>query len=242
MTSAIQSPIIVPPRFSGPPSVGNGGYCCGLVAATLAGSSAVECTIRKPIPVGRELVLRLEPGRTKLFDGEELVIEGVSSEFTIECPFPVTFAEADAAAKRSPAFQNHPFPTCFVCGPQRPDQDGLRVYPGPVESQEGFPNLYAAPWVPALEFAEQSGTVRAEIIWAALDCPTGFAAGFPYEGKLVTGRLAVKLLRPVTAGEECVLMSWSLGSNGRKCHSAAVLVNSLGLPCAEAKATWIRLT
>jgi hypothetical protein len=242
MKTATEPTIIVPPRFCGPPSTGNGGYACGLTAAALGRDRAVECTIRKPIPIGRELRVEVNGDRASLMDGEELIIEAVATNVTVDYPSPVTFFEAQDAAKRSPAFDSHPFPTCFVCGPQRPDHDGLNVFPGPTESQGGFDNLYAATWIPAAEFAGTDGEVHSEFIWAALDCPTGFAAGFPYEGKLVTGRLAVRLLAPVHAGEECVLVSWSLGGEGRKCHAAAALFNSQGLPCAEAKATWIRLT
>src|SRR5437868_6157104 len=48
------------------------------------------------------------------------------------------------------------------------------------------------------------------------------------EGKLVTGRLAVRCLLPVRAGEKCVLLSWRLGIDGRKHRAAAALLNEHG--------------
>jgi hypothetical protein len=73
-----------------------------------------------------------------------------------------------------------------------------------------------------------------------MDCPTGFAAGFPTAGKLVTGRLSVQQLKGVHAGAGCVIMSWPLGIGGRKHFSAACLYQDGDL-CAVARATWIRL-
>ena len=239
LTSAERS-VVVAKRFCGPPENGNGGYTCGLVAHTLTGA-AVECTIRKPIPIERALRIDVDGNRARLLDGDELVIEGVATDIDLPLPAPTRFAEAQEAVKRSPAYQNHPFPTCFVCGPERREHDGLRVFPGPVQAQEGFANLFAAPWIPAPEFADETGHVRSEFIWAAADCPTGFAAGFPYQGKLVTGRLAVKILADVRAEDQCVLMSWSLGTDGRKCHAGAALFDSAGNARAVAKATWIRV-
>ncbi|HEX6467238.1 MAG TPA: hypothetical protein VFZ99_08035, partial [Terriglobales bacterium] len=70
---------------------------------------------------------------------------------------------------------------------------------------------------------------------------TGFAGGFPWAGKLVTGRLAVHQLQPVIAMEPHVIVSWPLGWEGRKSHAAAALYNSSGELCAQARATWIKL-
>lgn len=230
----------VPERFCGPPQSGNGGYTCGLLAQALPDASAVECTIRRPIPIDREMRVFAEGSRARLMDGEVLVIEAVGAELDLELPAPVAWEEAVVASKRSPAFQDHPFPTCFVCGPDRSDHDGLRLFPGMTSKQNGFESFFAAAWVPAAEFAHD-GFVRTEIIWAAMDCPTGFAAGFPWAGKLVTGRLTVKLLAPVPVHARCVIQSWSLGDDGRKCHAGAVLRSGLGDTHAIAKATWIRI-
>ncbi len=241
MLLATSQTIRVTQRFCGPPASGNGGYTCGMLAKTLPGAAAVECTIRKPIPIERELRVELREGKAILLDGDEAVIEAAATDYEFELPHGVGLAAAKSAMSMSPAHLNHPFPTCFVCGPERAEHDGLRIFAGPAERQNGFENLFAAPWIPAREFADEEGRVHPEFVWAAMDCPTGFAAGFPYEGKLVTGRLGVKLIRAVRAEDECVLMSWSLGNEGRKCHAGAVLYNSRSEACAIARATWIRL-
>ena len=97
-----------------------------------------------------------------------------------------------------------------------------------------------AAWVPDLEFGASDQLLRPEFLWAAMDCPTGFAAGFPTAGKLVTGRLAVQQLKEIRTGAGCLLMSWPLGIEGRKHFSAACLYQDDEL-CAVARATWIRI-
>ena len=116
----------------------------------------------------------------------------------------------------------------------------MRIFPGLV-SGAAEPPVFASAWIPAAEFTDRSRSVRREFVWAALDCPTGFAAGFPYMGKLVTGRLAVAPAREIKAEEKCVIMSWPLGIDGRKHHAAAALFGEDGTVRAEAKATWIKL-
>ena len=176
----------------------------------------------------------------KLSAGGELIAEAKPTQISLDLIRPVTFTEAQHAAEQSPAFKNHPFPTCFVCGPLRADGDGLRIFPGIVRDNE-IGHVFASPWIPAKEFADLSGHIKPEFIWSAMDCPTGFAGGFPYQGKLVTGRLAVHQLAPVRAGEHCVIMSWLLGIEGRKHHAAAALYGEDQTARATAKATWIKL-
>lgn len=230
--------VSIPARFSGPPNSGNGGYTCALLARHIG--NPAEVTLRKPIPIERSMQVVRDGDSFKLMAGEDLIAEGKPTTIDIELPNAVSYAEAQAAAEQSPAFKNHPFPTCFVCGPQRPHGDGLRIFPGIIgEAASG--HIFACGWQPAREFAEADGNIKPEFIWSAMDCPTGFAGGFPYMGKLVTGRLAVKLVAPVRAEEKCVIMSWPLGIDGRKHHAAAALFGEEGSVRAEAKATWIKL-
>lgn len=233
--------ILIPKRFCGPPDSGNGGYTCGLVAQTLKGPS--EVTLRMPIPIEKAMQVEfVDAQHVHLKSGDDLVAEGARFDLDLGAAPPVGFEQASEAAAKSPAFVDHPFPTCFVCGPLRDEGDGLRIFPGRVAADESdFHNVFAAPWVPDASLANQQGVIPDEIVWAALDCPTGFAGGFPYEGKLVTGRLGAKLLSPVRAGEKCTLVSWRTGIDGRKHHAACVLVGESGEVHAQSKATWIKL-
>ncbi len=230
------SRIFIAKRFCGPPDSGNGGFSSGLVANTL--STTAECTLRKPVPIERELVVQPRDSGAVLLDGDQLILECVPAQIDLALRSPVSVPQAEGAAANSPGLRDHPFPTCFVCGPQRAPGDGLRIFPGQVE---GSPELWAAPWTPDVSLANPNGAVKPEFVWAAMDCPTGFAGGFPWAGKLVTGRLAVHQITPVQAGEPHVIVSWPLGWEGRKSHAAAALYNAAGELCAQARATWIKL-
>jgi hypothetical protein len=244
----------VPRRFCGPPDSGNGGYTCGLLARELGG--VVECTLRAPVPL--EVPLEFERTATggALRHNRKLIVEGSPTTIAVAPPAPVSVQEAMEAMKASPALDpRHPFPTCFVCGPKRGLHDGLRIFPAAFPSTTADPSsqaqgdsapvaaphhLFVAAWAPDAEFGDGDQFLRLEFLWAAMDCPTGFAAGFPTAGTLVTGRLAVEQLKPIRTGSGCVLMSWPLGVEGRKHFSAACLYQSEQL-CAVAKATWVRI-
>ena len=62
---------------------------------------------------------------------------------------------ATAASRIYEGFSNHAFPRCFVCGPDRDEGEGLRIFPGLLEG-----GAVAAPWVPHRAFADEGGVVR----------------------------------------------------------------------------------
>jgi hypothetical protein len=244
----VAASIVIDPRFNGPPESGNGGYTCGLLAHWIDGPARV--TLRSPPPLGVPLAVIVEGGRARLVDGEVLVAEAEptgsdpsgGSDPPGEPPAAVSVDEARAAAARSAFLEVHPFPTCFVCGPRRAEHDGLRIYAGPVEGRD----LFAAPWTPAADLARGDGTLPAEIVWAALDCPTS-APGMNEPGPdgsllpIVLARLAVDLRAPVEAGAEHVVTSWEIGRDGRKREAGSALFDAGGRLLASARALWIEL-
>jgi len=95
----------------------------------------------------------MEPGGLELRNGQQAVAQAARTELDLEPP---TVSYEDAVRAARPA-ENHPFPMCFVCGPER--ADGLRILPGPVAGRE----LIAAPWTPGLDLAvarEVPSTIR----------------------------------------------------------------------------------
>ena len=158
-------------RFNGPPNSGHGGYVSGILASYIA--ACAEVTLRAPPPLGRRLSIeRLESGIVHLSDGGVSIAEGRPAELPLDIPDPPTLEESAIAAKAYPGFEEHPFPTCFGCGHERAEGDGLRIFSGPVTGSE----VLAAPWIPDASLAGQTGKVRNEFLWAALDCPGGWAA------------------------------------------------------------------
>jgi hypothetical protein len=157
----------------------------------------------------------------------------------IDVPEPVSYEEAETATKSYLGFRQHTFPTCFACGPQRTQGDGLRIFPGWVRGRD----VVAAPWTPYLSLADEDGLVRPEFVWAALDDPGAWSLWTePNEGRpVVLGRMAAKLLAPVRAGERCVVTGWPLGEDGRKLYSGTALFSADGDLRAFARATWVRI-
>ncbi|MGB2694849.1 MAG: hypothetical protein WBD55_06625 [Dehalococcoidia bacterium] len=224
-------------RFCGPPDSGNGGYVCGVLASFVDGPA--EVTLRAPPPLEHALTVeRLDGGGAALRDGDDIVAEASPATFDVEVPAPVDIATAQEAARHSLALDDKsPFRTCFVCGSQRDESDGLRIFPGLVDG----PTTVAAPWTPDASLADDRGFVRPEFVWAALDCPSGFGTGFGPETLAVLGKLAAKAVTPVEVGRRYVVMGWSLGSEGRKLYGGSALFAEDGALCAYARATWVML-
>ncbi len=217
--------MIVARRFNGPPDSGNGGYTCGLVAGVLGG--VAEVTLRLPPPLDRELEVVRDARRVEIRDGERLVAEAEPAELDVDVPAPVSVDEAERASERYAGFEHHAYNTCFVCGPNRPD--GLRVYAGPVESREG---VVASPWTPPED-------VTPEVVWAALDCPSGWAVDdFQREGVLL-GRMATEIDRLPISGEPHVVIGWRVGEEGRKRFAGSALLTADGEVLARSRSTWI---
>jgi hypothetical protein len=211
----------IDPRYNGPPGSGNGGYTCGLVAELVGGPA--EVTLRLPPPLGAPLWWDGE----RLLDGEAVVAEGRPAEVDVEPPPPVPFDEAEAASRRYPGFERHAFPTCFVCGPEREDGDGLRIFAAPVDGRD----VVAAPWVPH--------EVSKALVWAALDCPGAIAVGWSGRGEWLLGRMTGRVDGVPRIGERCVVTARPLGRDGRKGYAATAAYGEDGRLLGVARQVWI---
>jgi hypothetical protein len=211
--------MIIPARFNGPPGSGNGGYCAGV----FADGARCEVTLRRPPPL--DTPLSMVDGQVRAPDGEVVAEVVPTGELATAVP-PIRYADAVRASTGYPGFVDHPFPTCYVCGPDR--ADGLRIFPGPVSQ-----DTTAAPWtVP--------DGVTPATVWAALDCPGGWAvigAGRPY----VLGRIAVLLHRMPVPGDRCVVLGALSTVEGRKALVHTTLYGPDGTELARARATWVRV-
>jgi hypothetical protein len=153
----------------------------------------------------------------------------------------VSLDDAVAAAGRARYYQNPVFPGCFVCGPARRPGDGLRIFPGPVAGGQ----LLAAPWTPDPSVADADGTVRPEVVWAALDCPSGLAvaeaARLPADTSMLLGRMTASLATPPRAGDRCRVLAWPGERDGRKLAASSALLGPGGRVLAAARAVWVTL-
>ena len=77
------------------------------------------------------------------------------------------------------------------------------------------PILVAAGWRVPITVAEEHGVVPDAIIWAALDCATGWAHFQPGESALL-GRLTARIHRRVYPGGTYSVVARATGREGRK--------------------------
>lgn len=220
-------------RFRGPPQSGNGGYSCGVLAEGVSGVATV--TLRLPPPLDRSLTLSGDGEQSRLTDGENIVGEATRSTLDLEVPEPPGLEVAVESSRRYAGFETHPFPGCFVCGPERAPGDGLRIFPGRV----GTTDIVAAPWTPDGSLRGADGVVDRRYVWAALDCPSYF--GLPSAPLALLGRLTASIEVLPEIGEPLVAIGWPIETEGRKYFAGSALANRDGEVLARAAATWIEL-
>jgi len=220
------SPLVVDARHNGPPGSGNGGWTAGLIGAFIT-AGLPEVTLRKPPPLEIPLTVIYTPEGLRVVDPSEVIIATASSrEDDISPVDSVSLAEAEQASANYPGHGRHHFPTCFVCGPQRPD--GLNIFPGKLPD-----GRTASPF-------EVPADVDEVTIWAALDCPGGWTV-IEGDRPWVLGRFAVTIDHVPKAGERCVVVGQAISREGRKALVRTTLYTPGERVAARAEATWIAL-
>jgi hypothetical protein len=242
---ASMTSIVIEKRFCGPPKSANGGYVSGLVAAHIDGDA--EITLLAPPPLDQPLEIVAGEHGVELRTAETTLAKGRRARIDVpEIPM-VDFREAQDLVGRSPYdASRHPLPGCFVCGPARAEGDGLRIIPRPLPSRpDRKTGTLAAPWVPHSNLASADGAVANEFIWAALDCPTGFAGlgaqhlGMNGDEMVLLGRMGTYIAKRPRAGDRCVITAWPTGREGRKLFANSALLSSDGQLLATAQTTWV---
>lgn len=228
--------LVIDRRYNGPPDSGNGGYVCGAFAVATDADVRVRLLAPPPLDTPLEVAPGDAPGTYLLRQGDRPVASATEAALTLEVPAAPPYVQAVWAAQHYVGFQQHTFPDCFVCGPHRRRGDGLRIFPGVLDS-----GIVAAPWLPADDLDGGDGKVAVEFLWAALDCPGYFAVVQDSPRPMVLGEMHAHVDRRVRVGGPCTVIGWSLGSDGRKHHSGTALFDEDGELFARARATWVEL-
>ncbi|MCD4533609.1 hypothetical protein LRP67_05895 [Nocardioides sp. cx-169] len=245
--------LIVPRRFCGPPSSGNGGWTAGALAATIpldAGRGhawpAVTVALRQPPPLDVALPLTDDGGaRVATYDGRP-VAQARRAERDLEPVGPVPADEARGAEATYPGLRSHPFPTCFACGTEREEGDGLRIFPGEVTPEDGQARA-AGTWRPHPSHAEDWHEYRDDVphaslpvTWAALDCVGAWAADMA-DRPMVLGTMTARVDALPAIDEEHVVVGAARGQEGRKTFTASTLYDADGRVVACAEHVWITI-
>jgi len=256
--SATSSELLVPRRFCGPPSSGNGGWTAGALAALIPHDCpedrsrswpTIRVALRQPPPLDSPMTVSEDDGSTVATFGGAVVARATVVEdrpMTVE---PVSPAEARAASATYPGHTSHPFPTCFACGTDRGEGDGLRIFPGRVADQDGPDQQsrvrVAATWSPHPSVGEDFHAYADELpraslatTWAALDCIGGWAGDLTERLMVLAGMTARVDALPVI-GEQHVVVGLALGQEGRKTFTASTLYDADGRVVACAEHVWV---
>lgn len=245
--------LTIPFRFRGPARSGNGGYTAGELAERVPQEEErpfVEVTLRQPPPLDVAMTVQQvtadDPAGaggqalTVLFRDGARIAEARPVEADVEPVEAVSVGLATDAMARFPGLVSHPFPTCFACGVDREEGDGLRIFPGEVA-----PGRVASLWVPHASLAESSDLLDQQdervgigTAWAALDCVGGWA-GDMEERKMVLGRITARVDALPVVGEPHVVMGQARGQQGRKTFTASTVYDSDGRIVARAAHVWV---
>ncbi len=230
--------VLVPHRFRGPNTSGNGGYSAGAVAAALGlPLGPAEVTLTLPPPLDVDLPVLAEADGIRVEHAGRPVALARPGALALDIPDPIGFEAAARASEHCPWLSDHPYPQCFVCGTGRPD--GLRIFPGPVPGRR----VAAAAWVPDASVCADDDTVLPAVVWASVDCPSLFGYGCfaDWPALMLLGRFTAEVHRLPRLDEPCVAMGWALGHEGRKYDTAAALHTADGELLAASRARWITL-
>jgi hypothetical protein len=232
--------LVIAPRFCGPPGSGNGGYVCGRIAAYVDGPLTV--TLRQPPPLATPMAVERDgESSVRIHHGRTLIAEATSSPDSpaLEIPGPVSMAEAHAVAGCARYYTDPVFPDCFVCGMGRGTGDGLRIFPGPLADRP----LWAAPWTPDPSITDADGRAWPDVVWAALDCPSGIAAAeaadLARDTAILLGQMTASLAVLPVAGDQCQVIAWPGGRDGRKLTAGSALLGPGGKVLAAARTVWL---
>jgi hypothetical protein len=226
-----------PASRCGPPGMVNGGWVSGSVAGHL-GTGPVEVLLRNPTPLDSPLELRAADDHAVLMDGTTMLVAARRTTASPIPPAPVTPDEARGAEDRFVGHHDHPFPGCFVCGTERPNGDGLRVFTGPVA---GRPGAVAGVLVPRAGHGDADGRLPAATVWAALDCPTAWPHMRP-GGAALLGRMRGQVFSALAVDRPYVVVGEASGEDGRKLFSRSAVYDPSGGLVGAAEATWISIS
>jgi hypothetical protein len=233
--SAVAEQIVIAARFKGPPESANGGYACGVVARRIGDSA--EVNLRKPPPLEKPLTLE-EGEPVRLLDGDQVVADGRPVVVEVAIPEPPSLREAEQAVEEYVGFKDHPFPGCFVCGPDREAGDGLQLFPGAVAGRQ----IVASPWLADASLAAEDGHVATEVVWAALDCPTGFGCDYSAAANpSVLARLRGTIVGRAEVDRPHIAIGWPIAVDGRKREGGSALFTTDGDLIAFAQGLWVEL-
>jgi hypothetical protein len=236
--------LVVPRRFRGPATSGNGGWTSGSLAQLLAPQvpgPPVRVRLSAPPPLELPMAIVRDGATVVAEHGGRPVLTatlmGEGEPDGLDPVPPVGYDAALTAGERYAGLRDHPFPECFACGPARARDDALRLRPGALEPPVPGVDVATA-WSPGEADVGVDGAVPVPLLWAALDCPGGWSVdivGRP----MVLGTMTARVLARPRSGEQCVVTGRAVHVGERKALTATSLYGQSGDLLATAAHVWV---
>ncbi|MFT4188917.1 MAG: hypothetical protein QM621_10095 [Aeromicrobium sp.] len=227
--------VTIPAQFNGPDHSGNGGYVCGLLATQLPSDTPVTATLHMPPPLDTPLAWERSGEEVRLESHGGTIIGRASRGGFDRAALPSPDAKRVACGLANYAgHHHHPFDRCFTCGPAREEGEGLRIFSGEVSA-----GWTAAPWDPHPAMAVD-GVMPTPVVWAALDCPGGWAADFCSQ-PMVLGRMTAQVFAPVPAGQRLHASGRLDDRRGRKFYTSTALHTPQGEVVGRSEQIWFEI-
>ena len=205
----------------------------GLLAREFSG--AVRGKLLSPPPLNTPMFIQKLGAQLSLMHGDTIVAEaeqGTLTSRSLSCPDPALIL---SQREFFPTHQQHPLPSCFVCGPARSSDDGLNIFPVPFDDH-GVGSL----WRPHKSVQDDAGRIPTEILWAALDCP-GYFAHQKTNTLMLLGSMTACVFSKPQADQMFTVCGWQTQQVGRKYYSTTAIFDENRLLCAQSEQIWITL-
>jgi len=237
-----KSKLTIASQFNGPPTFGQGGYVSGSVAKVFAPDKTVMVSLRLPTPLDKTLSLIAGDGHMDLMDDDKLLVRASTVpdlDHLTPPPCPDTKTVKKAEANYRGHWDEALFGSCFVCGVDRHDEDGLHVFTGSTDStRKDQPGLVASHFSARARHCDDEGSLKPVFVWSVLDC-----AG--YFSTIKTGEVALlaqftcQIVGTLKQGELGTIIGWPIHTNGRKHLVGTALYSSDGELVAKTEGLWV---
>ena len=234
--------LVVPRRFCGPPSSGNGGWTAGALAAHVESDApgaqaeawpGIAVSLRRPPPLDVRDGGPTHDGVTTATDGEHPVAHAELAQAELTVVEPVSAAEAAGGRGGLPRALLPPLPDLLRVRHRSRGRRRAADLPGPGRRpgrrRADGRDLDARPEPRRRGRSDTDGPARASLpaTWAALDCVGGWAGDLE-ERLMVLGRMTARVDALPVVGEEHVVVGRRRGSEGRKTLTAAPCTTPTG--------------
>jgi hypothetical protein len=223
--------IEIPRGYAGPPFAANGGYVAGMLAGRV-GLMSAHVDLKAPVPMDTAVRVVTTDSTATAYAGD-VALATASAASLLPLEVPSVDIQSAHNAVRSLDTSAHPFPDCWVCGPNRAAGAGLHLLPGTVRD-----GVVATPWRPTPWQTDSDGTVPLHVMTAALDCPSAFAVMQPGSAALLAS-MAFTVDRLPHEGEQLVVVGWQRSIEGRKMRAGTAVTTPTGDVVARASTLWI---